>query len=205
MPFFVLEGLDGSGGSTQTKLLREFFEKKNIPYIFVKSPQYETEVGKSIHDYLEGKLKLKPEQAFLLFATDVLNSVPIIRKGLEENKVVVTDRYVTSTIAYQCARGFSFESALNFVKSNKYPEADLIIFIDIKPETSKERKMKEHGKLDIHEKNLNFLRKVREFYLKEINEKVLGNWVIIDGEKSIDEVHENIINSIKPFLKEWEK
>jgi dTMP kinase len=196
LPFIVLEGLDGSGGSTQSNLLKEYFDEKQIPSVFVKSPEYDTEVGRAIRDYLDGKVKLKTEQAFLLFATDVLNSVPKIKEGLEENKIVFADRYVTSTIAYQCANGFSFENAMKFVKSHQYPEADIIIFIDIKPETSMERKMKEHGKLDIHEKNLNFLRKVREFYMKEIKENILGKWVVIDGERSKGEIHKNILNII---------
>jgi dTMP kinase len=197
--FLVLEGLDGAGGSTQSNLLKRYFEDKHIQPVFVKSPEYETEVGRAIRDYLNGKVKLKTEQAFLLFATDVLNSVPKIKEGLKENKIVFADRYVTSTIAYQCANGFSFESALKFVKSNNYPEVDRIIFIDIKPETSMERKMRE-GALDIHERNLKFLREVRGFYMKEIKENVLGEWVVIDGEKSKEEIHKNIlkiINSLK--------
>jgi dTMP kinase len=129
-----------------------------------------------------------------------LNSVPIIRSALEENKIVIADRYITSTIAYQCAKGFSFDSALAFVKSHEYPGADAIIFIDIKPEISMERKEREHGELDRHEKDLKFLKKVREFYMKEIEEGILGKWVVIDGERSKKEVHEDIlkvINSLK--------
>jgi len=197
MPLIVLEGLDGAGGSTQTNLLKKFFEKKKIPYVFVKSPEYGTETGKIIRDYLKGKIKLKPNQAFILFATDVLNSIPIIKKGLEENKVVFADRYITSTIAYQCANGYSFESALNFVKLHNYPKADAIIFIDIKPKTSRKRKLKEHGKLDKHEKNLKFLKKVRDFYLKEIEQNILGKWFIINGERSKKKVHEDIVKIIE--------
>jgi dTMP kinase len=200
LPFIVIEGLDGAGGSTQTNLLKESFEKRNISHLFVKSPDYETEIGKTIRDYLNGKFNLRSEQAFLLFAIDVLNSVPMIKKGLEERKIIIADRYITSTIAYQSANNFSFESALKFVKLHDYPEADVIIFIDIKPETSIERKMKESGKLDKHEKNLQFLKKVREFYMKEIKENVLGEWVVIDGGKSKEEIHKDIlkvINSLK--------
>jgi len=197
MPLIVLEGLDGAGGSTQTNLLKKFFEKKKIPYVFVKSPEYGTETGKIIRDYLKGKIKLKPNQAFILFATDVLNSIPMIKKGLGENKVVVADRYITSTIAYQCANGYSFESALNFVKLHNYPKADAIIFIDIKPKTSRKRKLKEHGKLDKHEKNLKFLKKVRDFYLKEIEQNILGKWFIINGERSKKKVHEDIVKIIE--------
>jgi len=198
--FCVIEGLDGAGGSTQSKLLKEIFEKKKIPHVFIKSPNYETEIGKSIRDYLNGKFNLKPEQAFILFASDVLESIPIIKKGLNEKKVVVVDRYITSTIAYQCANGFSFDSAMNFVKLHEFPEADAIIYIDIKPETSMKRKRKEHGKLDRHEKNLKFLKKVRDFYQIEIKENILGKWFVVNGERDIKEVHEDIlkiINSLK--------
>jgi len=198
--FCVIEGLDGAGGSTQTNLLKKFFKKKNISYVFVKSPEYGTEVGMSIRDYLNGKIKLKPKEAFVLFATDVLNSLPMIKKGLEENKIVIADRYITSTIAYQCANGFSFDSALNFVKLHEYPDSDAIIFIDIKPETSMKRKLKEHGRLDRHEKDLEFLKKVKNFYLKEIKEDILGKWFIIDGEKSIEEVHEDIVKIIEEVI-----
>ena len=200
MPFIVLEGLDGAGGTTQTKFLKEFFQKKKIPHVFVKSPNYETETGKLIRGYLNGKLNLKPEQAFILFATDVLDSLPIIKKGLREKKVVVTDRYITSTIAYQCANGFSFDSALNFVKLHEYPEADAIIFMDIKPETSMKRKKKEVGKLDRHEKNLKFLKKVRDFYQKEEKENILGKWFIVKGERDKKDVNKDILKIIN-YLK----
>jgi dTMP kinase len=200
LPFVVIEGLDGAGGHSQTDLLKKYFDKKNIQYIFVKSPEYETEVGRSIRDYLDGKINLKPEQAFILFATDVLNSVPKIKEGLRKRRIVIADRYITSTIAYQCAREFSLDSALNFVRSHSFPESDSIIFIDIKPEMSINRKMEEYGKLDKHEKDLKFLKKVREFYFKEIKENVLGKWFVIDGKRSKEEIHKDIlkiINSLK--------
>jgi thymidylate kinase len=89
---------------------------------------------------------------------------------------------------------------MKLIELLKYPKADAIIFIDIKPETSMDRKIKEHGKLDKYEKDLEFLKKVREFYMKEIKKNVLGKWIVIDGEKSKKEIHEEIlkvINSLK--------
>ena len=85
MGFVVIEGLDGAGGQSQTELLKEYFANNNIPSVFVKSPEYKTEIGKTIRDYLDGKIDLKAKQAFTLFATDVLNSVPTIKNGLENN------------------------------------------------------------------------------------------------------------------------
>jgi thymidylate kinase len=82
----------------------------------------------------------------------------------------------------------------------EYPKPDLIIFIDVKPEIGMKRKLDEEGKLDRHERDLEFLRRVRDFYFREIKESVLGKWIVIDGERSKKEVHEDIlkvINSLK--------
>lgn len=200
MPFVVIEGLDGAGGQSQSELLKEYFSKNSIPSVFVKTPDYEHPVGRLISDYLNEKFELSNKQAFLLFGVDVLNSIQKIESGLKNKKVVISDRYITATIAYHCSRGFSFENAMKLVELLKYPKADAIIFIDIKPETSMDRKIKEHGKLDKYEKDLEFLKKVREFYLKEIKQNVLGKWIVIDGERSKKEIHEEIlevINSLK--------
>lgn len=196
----MIEGLDGAGGQSQTDLLKEYFSGNNISSVFVKSPDYDHPVGQLISDYLNEKFELSNDQAFLVFAMDVLNSVPKIETGLKDGKIVIADRYITSTIAYHCSRGFSFEDAVKLVEVLKYPKADVIIFIDIKPETSMERKMGEHGKLDKYEKKIEFLRKVRESYMRGIKENVLGKWVVINGERSKKEVHEDIlkvINSLK--------
>jgi len=200
LPFVVIEGLDGAGGQSQTDLLKEHFAENNIPSVFVKSPDYNHPFGQLISDYLNEKFELSNDQAFLAFAIDVLNSVPKIETGLRDGKIVIADRYITSTIAYHCSKGFSFECALKLVELLKYPKADAIIFIDIEPETSMKRKMGEHGKLDRHEKDLEFLKKVKEFYFKEINENMLGKWVVIDGERDKDDIHDDIlkvINSLK--------
>ncbi len=199
MGFIVIEGLDGAGGQSQTELLKEYFAENNIPSVFVKSPDYDHPIGQLISDYLNEKFELSNDQAFLAFATDVLNSVSKIEAGLKDEKIVIADRYITSTIAYHCSQGFPFEDAMKLVELLKYPRADAIIFIDIKPETSMERK-KGEGELDKYEKEIEFLRKVRELYMREINENVLGKWVVIDGERSKKEVHEDIlkvINSLK--------
>jgi len=200
MVFVVIEGLDGAGGQSQTELLKEYFAVNNIPVVFVKSPNYDHPIGRFISDYLNEKIELSNDQAFLAFAIDVLNSIPKIESGLKDGKIVIADRYITSTIAYHCSKGFSFECALKLVELLKYPEADKIIFIDIKPETSMKRKIGEQGKLDRHEKDLEFLKKVKEFYFREINENVLGKWVVIDGERDKDDIHDDIlkvINSLK--------
>jgi dTMP kinase len=200
LPFVVIDGLDGSGKGTQTKLLIEHFKEKNIPFKFIKSPDYETPVGETYRKYLDGKFEMETDSIFLLVASDVMMSKPKIEKAIEEGKIIIAERYITATIAFQCANGLLYEKAIKLVELMEYPKPDLTIFIDVKPETGMKRKLSQEGKLDRHEKDLEFLRRVREFYLREIKENVLGKWVIIDGEKSKKEVHEDIlkvINSLK--------
>jgi len=201
MSFIVLEGLDGSGGQTQTNLLKDFFEKNNTPFIIVRSPDYDNVVGQLFDDYLHGRVDLSTEQVFLLCAMDVLNSVPKIKQGLNEGKIVIADRYITSTLAYRDAAGFPLEKGLRLVKTLDFPKPNLIIFLDIHPEISIQRKFSEKKNLDLHEKNENYLRKVRESYKKGISKNVLGKWVVVNGEKTKEEVHEKILKLINPYLR----
>ena len=200
MAFVVIEGLDGSGKGTQTRFLIEHFKKNNIPFEFIKSPNYETPVGKTYRKYLDGEFEMKTDSVFLLVASDVIMNKPKIENAMKEEKIIIAERYITATIAFQSANGFPYEKAKKLVELIDYPKPNLIIFIDVKPEAGMERKLGQVGKLDRHEKDLEFLKRVREFYMREIKENVLGKWVVIDGGKSKKEVHEDIlkvINSLK--------
>jgi len=197
MPFIVIEGLDGAGSQTQTDLLKEVFKMNKVPFSFVKSPDYKHPVGQLFSEYLTGKVDLTTEQVFLLCAMDVLNSVPKIKKGLKEGHFVIADRYITSTLAYNDAKGFSMSKGLKLIEPLDFPKADLIIFLDINPKTSMKRKMEEKGNLDIHEQDADYLRKVRESYRKEIDKNTMGKWVLIDGEKNIQTVSKEVMKLIK--------
>jgi len=199
MTFIVIEGLDGCGGETQTKLLKEYLTKKNISHKLFRSPDYSTPLGKTIQAYLKEELELDPESALTIFASDTLLTSKKIEK-LRKDTFVIMDRYITSTIPYQAARGLDFNKGVKFAELMEYQIPDAIIYIDIKPKTSMERKKKEKGKLDYHEKKLNYLRKVRNFYLKEAENNVLSDWFLIDGERPIEEIHEDILTIVNKFL-----
>lgn len=196
----VIEGLDGAGGETQTKLLMEYFNKNNLPYKFLRSPQYDIPVGKAIKAYLDEKMRMDPDSAFLLFCADNMLNAKQIEKAKKQEKHVILDRYITSTIVFQAARGFSFDRGIRFAELMEFPRADAIIYIDISPETSMKRKKSEKGTLDMHEKDSEYLGRARKLYFKAVKRNVLGKWLIIDGEKSITEVHEQILKIIEEFL-----
>jgi dTMP kinase len=197
MAFIVIEGIDGSGGETQTKLLKEFFERKGKKAIRIESPDPSTPVGEAYKMYLDEKFRMENDAIFLLCACDVIINRPLIEKAEKENKLVIADRYITSTIAYQGANGFPFEKALKLVELMKFPKADVIIFIDISPEVSMERKRREKGELDKHEKNIRYLTETKKFYKKEIERNVLGKWFVINGGQDIQAVHKEIIKIVE--------
>ena len=201
MSTIVIEGLDGAGGETQTKLLVEHFKTKNIAYKFLKSPNYDTPIGKAIKAYLNEEFLMDPDSTFLLFCVDNMLNAKRIEKASKENKHVIIDRYITSTIVFQGARGLLFEKAIKFTKLLEFPRVDVIIYIDICPKTSMQRKQKEKGSLDMHEKNIEYLGRVRKLYLEEAKKNVLGKWFIINGEKSIEEIHQEILEIIHKELK----
>lgn len=199
MTFIVIEGLDGCGGETQTKLLKNYLKENKIPNRIFRSPDYKTGIGKTIKSYLDRKFRLDPDSAFILFASDTLLTSKKIEK-VNRNKIIIMDRYITSTIAYQSARGFDFERGVKFIGLMNYVKPDLIIFIDIRPETSMKRKFEEKRMLDYHESKLKYLKKVRKFYHQEIKNRILCKWYVVDGEKNIEEVHESILKIIKRSL-----
>ncbi|MBD3156110.1 MAG: dTMP kinase [Candidatus Aenigmarchaeota archaeon] len=199
MTFIVIEGLDGCGKETQIELLGKYFKKNKILHKFFRSPDYSSPTGKVIKSYLDQELELNPEDAFKLFASDTLMTSKLVEKE-EKNKIVIMDRYITSTIPYQVARGFDFEKGVKFAENINYTKPDAIIYIDISPKTSMKRKKKEKGKLDYHEKKLGYLKKVREVYLQEAERNVLTDWFLVDGERNIKEVHEDILTIVKEFL-----
>ncbi len=188
--FLVVEGIDGAGGSTQSKLIKNFLEDKGFKVELIKYPDYSNAIGKAIKSFLNRKFEINAEVQFYLFALDMLKDKEKIERNLREGKVVLCDRYIFSTFSYQCfAKKFSLEKGLQIVKILNLPKPDLVILLDISPQTSLKRKRKEKKKLDRHEEDLKLLSEVREGYFKIADMKIFSEeWVFINAEKSIKEV-----------------
>ncbi|MDI6602788.1 MAG: dTMP kinase [Patescibacteria group bacterium] len=195
--FIVFEGIDGGGGETQSKLLFNFFKKKKISVEKLTYPDYQGSIGKLIHQYLHKKYEFPSEIQFLLYFTDFLKDKEKIKKWQKERKTIISDRYFTSTLAYQGQKGFPLKTALKIAKIFELPKPDLIIYLKISPETSIKRKFKEKKSLDRHEADKEFLTKLAKFYEKLITKQVFSRWAVVDGEKPIKEVFKEIKSGIK--------
>lgn len=199
--FIVIDGQDGAGIGTQAEILREKLMARGH-ILFLRYPNYNSPVGKAIYDFLHERIRLSREIVFLLYAIDQLKDKEKINKTLEKNEVVLTDRYFTTNLAYQCTLGFGLDKALKFAEMFEMPRPDLVIFLKVSPETGIKRKIKEKGKGDIYERDIEFQRKIGKKYQELINKNIFAKeWVVVDGEKSVEEVAKEIEKIVFSKLK----
>lgn len=188
----VFEGIDQSGKKTQCKLLAEKLKEECYEVKIISFPDYETPIGKEIKAFLSGKRVYNDYVIHILYAANRWEKKEIIENWLNKGGILILDRYSPSNLAYGIAKGLSFEWLNNLEKG--LPKPSLVIVINISPKTSFKRKI---GGRDVHEKNLDFLKKVRRVYVSLA--KKFG-WKIIDGEKPIPSISEDVWNLVKDYL-----
>lgn len=199
--FIVIEGIDGAGGETQSKLLKKFLEEKGKKVLLLRYPDRKGYIGKVIiYQFLEKSLDISPKTLFLLYFTDFMKDSELIRKSLKKGIYVIADRYFTSTLAHQSVQGININTMLKIADLMNLPKPDLAIFLKISPETSLQRKYKEKKKLDRFERDKKFLTKVAKKYEELARKNIFCEWKIIDGEKSKQEVFKEIKEIISKFL-----
>ncbi|RLI96958.1 MAG: hypothetical protein DRO99_03685, partial [Candidatus Aenigmatarchaeota archaeon] len=137
--------------------------------------------GRFIHMYQEGEYDLDVRSQVLIYMADFAKDAEKVRKWLDGGRTVVLDRYVTTTMAYQGIRGFPVDGIVRLAEAVGLPAPDVILYLDITPRTSRERKMKEKGKLDRNESDSKLLENLRGFYAGLIEKGVFGKWERIDG------------------------
>ena len=190
--FIVLDGIDGCGSTTHVKLLKKWFEDQKLKIITTHEPT-ESNIGKIIKEYLKSN-KGFPELDALLFASDRAEHTKQIESWLKLEFNVISDRYIESSMAYQGGQGLSND----WIKTiNKVViEPDIYIILDIDPQISIDRFIKERKYLEKFE-NVEFLKEVRAIFLNRAKQ---NKYEIVSTEGSIEEVHEKIKKIIKTKL-----
>lgn len=196
--FIIIDGIEGRGGDTQTNLLSEFLIKQGKEVIKYHYPTYDQPIGKVIYEFLNKKYDFSPEVQALLYFSEFLQDKEIVEKSVAEGKYVIADRYFSSTIAYQGTKGVNYEKLMKLAGIFPLAKPDLAIYLKLSPETSIKRKtlQKGRGELDRHEGNFEFLQKLAKIYDKIAEKSILCKWEIVDAEKSIEEVFNQIIKLI---------
>jgi len=190
--FICVEGIDGSGKTTQAHRLVKTLIKKGYNAVYTTEPSKGI-YGKIIRKHLlQGNNRVPTVVEAVLFAADRVDHVenevkPLLRTG----KIVVCDRYVYSSIAYQGASSLNQEWIKEINKIAIQP--DLAIYIDVPPEVVINRLKRRKSVME----TLQIQKKVREQYLKLVKEKQL---VMVYGNASIREVAKTIENVVLKFL-----
>lgn len=198
--FITFEGIEGSGKSTQINFLRDFFLKKGFEVIVSREPGG-TVLGEKIRNILldPGHNSMANKTEILLYAADRAQHVKEkIKPALKEGKIVISDRFVDSNLAYQAVgRGLNFKMVYqinNWVIDSCWPDLTFILDIDIKEGLKRARSISQDLAGDRLERESDeFHQKIRDAYLKMA---VKDRFALIDAGKTVEEVKENIKNII---------
>lgn len=215
----IIEGLDGSGKSTQTALLEKYFENKGVQFKKIKLPDYESPSSTLVNMYLGGEFgnnadDVNPYAAGAFYAVDRFASYKLKWKGdYEKGTLILADRYATSNSIYQMEKldESEWDSYLDWSEDFEYnkigiPKPDLVIYLDMPVEISQRlmtsRYSGDEGKKDVHEKNVEFLKKCRKSALYAAQKQ---GWCVVecsDGENSlsIETIHNKIIEIIEGVI-----
>lgn len=181
-----IEGIDKSGKTTQSRLLVEALKNLGFDAVYTAEPS-SGEIGRFIERYvLRRERRLPVSVEALLFAADRIEHYEReIRPMLERGRIVVSDRYIYSSFAYQGAAGLDIEWIKEINKM--VPEPDLAIYLDVPVEVAVERLRRKHRRsvMELPETQ----RRVREVYMRLVRE---GKLVLIDGNRPIDVVSKDI-------------
>jgi dTMP kinase len=191
--FISLEGIDGSGKSTQAKLLAEALGPQTLS---IREPGG-TEAAERIRELLaDAELELDLLAELLLFlAARADLTARVIRPALEEGRDVVCDRFSDSSVAYQgAARGLGVGEAISLTDSateGLWPDLTLLLRVD--PEVGLDRA---DGEDRFESEGLELQRAVAEAY-EEIAKIASDRVVVIDGEGDVEEVHRRVMEAVR--------
>ena len=172
MKTIVIEGTDGSGKETQSKLLVSNLEKKGFKVKYVSFPNYNNDSSILIKRYLNGDYgedpnSINPYSAALLYSVDRLNF--FLTNNLDDYDVLVCDRYVESNLIHQASKIENTDERDEFsnwltdleYKKLNFPKPNKVFFLEVEPEITQNlisKRNKDSNNLDIHEKSTEYLK-----------------------------------------------
>jgi len=202
--FITFEGPDGSGKTTQIRLLAEWLREQGREVVLTREPGG-TEIGDQIRAVLHetSNTAMGARAEILLYSADRAQHVAqLIQPALAAGRVVISDRYADSTLAYQgYGRGLDLgvlRTITTFATGGLAP--DLTVYLDVTPEEGLQRRRlggDEWNRLDAEA--LEFHQRVRDGYLKLVEQEP-ERWVVIDGARSVEEVEAEILTAVQEKL-----
>jgi dTMP kinase len=189
----VLEGLDKSGKTTQSKLLVDYISSAtSLKAVQMNFPNYSTFSGIEIYRHLKGQTLYNPHALHVLFTLNRYEKKPVIERLIGDGSIVVMNRYYQSNIIYGLADGITRHEWLESL-DREMPQANLIIILDISVEES----MSRNPNPDVNEQDKNYLRKVRSYFIKYAD---AYGWKIVNaGNKSKEEIHREVVKIVENY------
>jgi dTMP kinase len=207
----TFEGIEGSGKTTQIKLVAEYLIKKGVELIVTREPSG-TDIGRKIGAILfnrEHSDLCAETEMLLFFAARAQHVRELIMPALQQNKLVLCDRFSDATYAYQ---GFGRSLNQELIKlindySSMFLKPDMTLLFDLPVEiglqraTARNNQLKESSATDRFEREkIDFHRRIREGYL-DISRKDPERFRLIDASRDIDVIQEEVRRCISDFIK----
>lgn len=198
--FITLEGTEGSGKSTQAKLLKDYLERIGKKVVLTREPGW-GKLGGLIRKAIltDRKLKLDPYAELFLFCADRAQHVKdFIKPNLAQKNIVICDRYYDSTIVYQ---GYGRKLNIDHVKriaetSTLGLKPDVTLFFSLPVEVGLKRLEKREEVTKMDSEPIEFHKAIFKGYEKLIENNSM-RFKIINADKSVDEIHKEIISILK--------
>ena len=195
--FISVEGIEGCGKSTLVNGLDQHLQERNIDYVITKEPG-STSIGKILRSILlDKKQQISPLTELLLMFSDRLDHLDkVIKPSLEAGKIVITDRYIDSTYAYQGAgRGIPKKIIDNLVSQTEIMLPDRTILLDISPEEGLKRASTRNELDRFESENIDFHERLRKSFL----DAAVANpdrFLTVDAEQEPDKILQSVINKL---------
>lgn len=208
----VIEGIDGSGKSTQIELLKQYLASKGTPCEAISFPRYgENTYADLISWYLNGQFgrvgEVSPYFVALAYAGDRVLARPLIEKWLSEGKIVLVNRYISSSKAH-LGGSLTEDKREEFIRwldeleysTNRMPKEALTILLKVDPKAGQKNLSERFS--DMHEENLRHLEDASQAYLNLTEQ---NNWYTVEcmkeGQMMLPEdIHQEIVRSIEKAL-----
>ncbi|HLC89065.1 MAG TPA: thymidylate synthase, partial [Candidatus Nanoarchaeia archaeon] len=222
--FIVIDGLDGSGKGTQTRMLVDRLNKEGHEVEMVDFPQYGNWSAHFVERYLRGEFgsaaEVSAKKASLFYALDRYAASFKIKQKLAEGKMIISNRYVSANKGHQLGKigdQQEWPDFLDWINQTEYsilniPVPDLTLFLHMKPEIGqklvdqKAAREYTHGqKRDLHEADLSHLQNAEKAFLFCLKNDKVENWHRLicfnnDQPKTIDEIHQEIYRKVKEMI-----
>jgi len=212
----VIEGTDGSGKTTQTEALMRRLKKEGIDAESLRFPQYEKNLfGKLIREALDGIhgdfMKMDPKITSVLYACDRFETISKLKNWLENGKIVVLDRYVSSNQIHQGGKikdEGERNKFLDWLSAMEYDtlgvlKPDMVMYLDVPEEISRDLILNREGGMDVADSDFDYLHNSKEAGKHLLTREKFWERIVCTKDNqlmTIDEIHEQIWEKVNNLL-----